>query len=78
MKSDVLAIFDDLDQYRQFCVQFGRPYNERDLYNKSSGHYIDYLAFKEGKRIRNWWNINSGKKKPPYKKNFNNKRKQHA
>ena len=34
MKSEVSTIFDDLDSYRQFCVQFGRVFNEHALYNQ--------------------------------------------
>lgn len=56
MKSEVSTIFDDLDSYRQFCVQFGRVFNEQALYNQRDNNWRDYLQFKEGNRIRNHWN----------------------
>ena len=36
MKPEVNQIFDDLDKYRQFCVQYGHPFDERHLYNEKS------------------------------------------
>jgi len=56
MKSEVSTIFDDLDSYRRFCVQFGRVFNEHALYNQRDNNWRDYLQFKEGNRIRNHWN----------------------
>jgi hypothetical protein len=53
--SSIEQIFEDLDEYREFCIGFGRPYREQDLYNTRSPHYNDYVAMKEGNRIRNHW-----------------------
>ena len=36
MKSEVTQIFDELDKYREFCVQYGYPYDERHLYNNNT------------------------------------------
>jgi hypothetical protein len=34
MKPDVEQIFDDLDQYRAFCVEHGHPFDEAKLYKE--------------------------------------------
>jgi len=31
MKPEVSAIFDELEKYREFCVEYGYPYDERHL-----------------------------------------------
>lgn len=54
MKPEVTKIFDDLDEYRQFCVDFGHRYNEADLGNERSP-YGDYQRFKKGKMVRDNW-----------------------
>lgn len=55
MKDEVKKIFDDLDDYKRFCLTFGHPYNEADLYNDKSAVYTEYASFKGGKRISNNW-----------------------
>ena len=35
-KDAVKKVFDDLDAYRNFCVQFGWVYNEQDLYKPTT------------------------------------------
>lgn len=55
---EINKIFDDLDAYREFCVKFGRVYNEQALYNNRDNNWRDYLTFKQGKTIRNHWNTN--------------------
>jgi hypothetical protein len=55
MKPQVAQIFKDLEEYQEFCVEFGRPFREKDLYNMRSPHYQDYTAMKEGRQIRNHW-----------------------
>ena len=77
---DVVKIFDDLDSYRKFCVQFGRVYDEKALYNIKDENWIDYEAFKEGKRIRNHWNFarsQLNKQNNNFKRN-NNKNRYHT
>ena len=36
MKPEVTQIFDELDKYREFCVTYGYPYDERHLYNEKT------------------------------------------
>jgi hypothetical protein len=33
MKPEVSTLFDDLDAYREFCVDYGYSFNESHLYN---------------------------------------------
>lgn len=60
MDDDLLRIFEDLEQYKRFCKEFGWYFNEADLYNKQSEGYNEFCRFKEGTRIpKNW--IRDGK-----------------
>ena len=36
MKPEVAQIFEDLEKYREFCVKYGYPYDERHLYNNNT------------------------------------------
>jgi hypothetical protein len=60
-KSEVTKIFDELDRYRQFCVDYGFPYNEAHLGNEYSP-YGDFKRWQNGKFPRdNWgWMIRQG------------------
>lgn len=53
---EVRKIFDDLDGYREFCVEFGRRFNEADLYNERHRDYSDYLRWKDSGHASNQWN----------------------
>jgi hypothetical protein len=52
---EVEKIFNDLDDYKRFCLVFGHPYNESALYNDKDKNYATYVAFKSGTRISNNW-----------------------
>ena len=54
MKPEVNRIFDDLDEYRAFCVKQGYIFDESDLYNERSP-YSDMLRSKKGKYPRDNW-----------------------
>lgn len=56
MKPELDEIFDHLDQYRQFCVTYGRVFDESELYNEHKQNWIDYQRSQRGKFIRNHWN----------------------
>jgi hypothetical protein len=59
----VHQIFDDLDEYRNFCVSHGRVFDEAALYHERERDYYDFLKFKERGYTRNNWNwINSDRK----------------
>lgn len=51
----VKTIFDDLDKYREFCRDYGYPFNEADLYNTRSYSYRQYQKLLSGKRVKNQW-----------------------
>lgn len=59
----VHQIFDELDRYRDFCVEFGFVFNEAHLGNDHSP-YADFLRYQQGKLPRdNWgWAIKQGHK----------------
>jgi hypothetical protein len=55
MKPEVNKIYDDLDNYRQFCVDFGHYFDEKDLYNHHSQSWQDFMRRVDGKYIKNRW-----------------------
>lgn len=50
----VARIFDDLDAYRAFCVEYGYVFNEGDLYKRNSP-YSQCEKVKRGDRVPNNW-----------------------
>ena len=50
-----LAIMDDLDLFRNFCVDYGYRYNEADLYNFKAYAWQQYNKFVQGKNVKNMW-----------------------
>jgi hypothetical protein len=46
--------FDDLDAYRNFCVEYGFVFNEADLYKRNTP-YGQYERQKRGDYVRNNW-----------------------
>ena len=55
MRPEVSKIYDDLDHYRQFCVDFGHYFDEKDLYNHHSQSWQDFMRREDGKYIKNRW-----------------------
>ena len=55
MKPEVSKIYDDLDRYREFCVEYGYIYDERDLYNERSVPFGEYSRLQRGKWARDQW-----------------------
>ena len=55
MSKDIVNIFEELESYKKFCVQFGWVYDEKDLCNNKSRSWTSYASFKEGKRVPNNW-----------------------
>lgn len=54
MKPEVTKIFEDLEEYREFCVRQGYAFNEADLYNTMSP-FGDFMRTKRGKYPRDNW-----------------------
>ncbi len=51
----VKQIFDDLEKYQDFCVSFGYPYNEADLYSQKSFAFRQHTKFLQGKPAKDCW-----------------------
>ena len=59
--SRVNQVFDDLDNYRNFCRDYGYRFNEADLYNYRSTVYKQFQRFVSGKPVKNQWEIDLAK-----------------
>lgn len=59
MKPEVSSIFDDLNSYRSFCVEYGYTFDERHLYNEKSP-YGEYVRALRGRDVRDNWGNPSG------------------
>jgi hypothetical protein len=51
----VRNIFDDLDTYRQFCVDFGYKFDEATLYDMRSYAYRQHQKNLAGKPAKDNW-----------------------
>jgi hypothetical protein len=51
----VRQIFDDLEKYLDFCVEYGYKFDEADLYNQRSYVFRQYLKAATGKVAKNQW-----------------------
>ena len=51
----VIAVQDDLDLFRDFCVEYGYRFNENDLYNFKSYAWQQYNKYSQGKNAKNMW-----------------------
>jgi len=51
----VQQIFDDLEQYLEFCRSYGYKFNEGDLYNWKSYAYQQFNKFLQGKPAKDMW-----------------------
>ena len=55
--SRVNQIFDDLDNYRNFCRDYGYKFDEADLYSQRSYVFRQFQKFAAGKSVKNQWEI---------------------
>lgn len=53
--NQVKKIFDDLEKFRNFCVDFGYKFDESALYNMRSYAFQQYSKFASGKMAKNMW-----------------------
>jgi hypothetical protein len=51
----VQQIFEDLEQYLEFCQDHGYRYNEADLYNWKSYAYQQFNKYMTGKSAKDMW-----------------------
>lgn len=54
MKPEVNQLFDDLDKYRAFCVEYGHVFDEKHLYNEKTP-WGDFQRLQSGKYVRSNW-----------------------
>lgn len=54
MKNEVANIFEDLENYKQFCVNYGYVYDEKHLYNERTP-YGEYVRYTKGKEPWDHW-----------------------
>jgi hypothetical protein len=47
--------WEDLDNYREFCVDHGYKFNESDLYNFRSYAFQQFNKHSQGKPAKNMW-----------------------
>jgi len=62
----VQAIFDDLEQFLEFCQDYGYRYNEGDLYNFKSYAWQQFNKYIQGKNAKNMW-IEDGRRFAGYR-----------
>jgi len=55
----VNAVFDDLEQFLEFCRDFGYRFNEADLYNWKSYAYQQFNKRLQGKFAKDMWSIDN-------------------
>jgi hypothetical protein len=48
-------IFEDLENYLEFCQDYGYRYNESDLYNWKSYAFQQFNKCQSGKYAKNMW-----------------------
>jgi len=48
-------IFEDLETYLKFCVEFGYKYNESELYDNKSYTFRQYTKYLQNKPVKNNW-----------------------
>lgn len=58
MKKEVVKIFNDLEEYHNFCRFEMREFNPAHLYRKSNRNFRAFLAYKNAKRHSKGRNFN--------------------
>ena len=51
----VNQIFDDLEKFRDFCVEYGYKFDEAYLYNMRNYAYQQYSKYTSRKNFKNQW-----------------------
>jgi len=59
MSDTINKIFDDLDNFKEFCRDYGYRYNEKDLYNWKSYAWQQYNKLLNGKNVKDMWEQDS-------------------
>ena len=79
MKEVVKQIFNDLDEYRDFCRIYGRVFNEAHMY-KERTPYDDFKRWKDTGKARQWpgYPFNQFKKRYDNKRHDNRPQRRHT
>jgi hypothetical protein len=51
----VKQIFEDLENYREFCVDYGFVFDESKLYDMSNYVFRQFAKYQAGKAVRSNW-----------------------
>jgi hypothetical protein len=54
----VTRVFEDLEVYKAFCVEYGFRFNEADLYKRNTP-YGQYERIRRGDPVRNNWDMDA-------------------
>lgn len=57
--SKVNQIFEDLENFLNFCKNYGYVFDEKDLYNNKSYIYRQYTKFSSGKQFKDNWSLDN-------------------
>ncbi len=60
-KVRIKQIFNDLENYLNFCKDYGYKYDEATLYDNRSYVFRQFTKFVAGKEVRDMWAIDGGK-----------------
>lgn len=52
---NVNRVFNDLDDYREFCVTYGYVFDEKDLYKRNSPAYVQYERHRRSDPFTDHW-----------------------
>lgn len=55
----VTQLFDDLENYLDFCQRFGYKFDEADLYSNKSYIYRQFAKCLAGKPVRDNWELDA-------------------
>lgn len=54
-KPTVDHIFDQLEKFQQFCVEYGHVYNPAHLNRENNPVFKEFIKYQKGKSVRNHW-----------------------
>lgn len=60
-KNRIKQIFTDLENFRDFCRDYGYKFDESDLYSNRSYVYRQFTKFVAGKEVKDMWAIDGGR-----------------
>jgi hypothetical protein len=56
---NVNRVFNDLDNFKVFCVEYGFVFNEADLYKRNTHAYSQFERVRRGEKIPNNWDTDA-------------------